>query len=95
MGARATLTRLQRPNGDEYDTTITTTANRDAIKQLMVYEEWFFDKKHSKIDVRIIALCPIWLGMDETGKFTRKPLFWIKYDDIRDLIRRSLHAKEI
>jgi gliding motility associated protien GldN len=89
MGAKATKTQLQRPNGQPFDTTITTTAKREDIKQLMVYEEWFFDKKHSKLDVRIIGLCPIWLGLDETGKLSRKPLFWIRYDDIRDVLSKK------
>jgi gliding motility associated protien GldN len=86
MGARATQMQLQRPDGRPYDTTVTTTAKREEIKQLLLYEEWFFDKKHSKMDVRIIGICPIWLGMDETGKLSRKPLCWIKYDEVRDLL---------
>jgi len=89
MGAKATPQQLQRPDGQPFDTIIRTSAKREDIKQLMVYEEWFFDKKHSKMDVRIIGLCPIWLGMDETGKLARKPLFWIKYDEIRDLLAKK------
>lgn len=89
MGSRSKPQQNQRPDGTVYDTVIVTTAKKEDIKQLMVYEEWFFDKKHSKIDVRIIAICPIWLGMDETGKFQRKQLFWVKYDEVRDLLARK------
>jgi gliding motility associated protien GldN len=89
MGSKATKTQLTRPDGTPFDTTIVTTAKKEDIKQLMVYEEWFFDKKYSKLDVRIIALCPIWLGLDETGKLSRKPLFWIKYDEVRDLLAKK------
>lgn len=89
MGSKATPKQLQRPDGTLYDTTIVTQARKEDIKQLMVYEEWFFDKKLSKIEVRIIALCPIYLGMDETGKLSRKQLFWVRYDEIRDLLAKK------
>jgi gliding motility associated protien GldN len=89
MGSKATQKQLQRPDGTPYDTTIISQARKEDIKQLMVYEEWFFDKKHSKMDVRIIALCPIYLGMDETGKLSRKQLFWVRYDEVRDLLAKK------
>jgi gliding motility associated protien GldN len=89
MGSKATKTQLTKADGQIIDTTIITTAKKEDIKQLMVYEEWFFDKKHSKIDVRIIAICPIWLGSDETGRKQRKPLFWIRYDEVRDLLAKK------
>jgi gliding motility associated protien GldN len=89
MGARATTQQIQTISGQFVDTVIRTTAKREDIKQLLVYEEWFFDKKLSKIDVRIIGLCPIWLGLDETGKLSRKPLCWIKYDEVRDLLAKK------
>ena len=89
MGSKATKTQLTKPDGTQFDTTIVTTAKKEDIKQLMIYEEWFFDKKHSKIDVRIIAMCPIYLGMDETGKLSRKQLFWIRYDEVRDLLAKK------
>jgi gliding motility associated protien GldN len=56
MGARATTQQIQTISGQFVDTVIRTTAKREDIKQLLVYEEWFFDKKLSKIDVRIIGL---------------------------------------
>jgi len=62
-------------------------ANPNEVKQYMLYEEWYFDKKLSKLDVRIIAICPYWLGMDQqTGQQQRIPLFWIKFNDVRDVL---------
>lgn len=73
--------------GNTKDSTIMEESNPNEVKQYMLYEEWFFDKKHSKLDVRIIAICPYWLGMDQqTGQMQRIPLFWIKFDDIRDVL---------
>ena len=60
------------------------------IKELRLYEEWFFDKKHSKLDVRIIAICPIYYNYDEATKTLRKSaVFWVKYDDLRDMLSKK------
>lgn len=73
--------------GNTKDSTIMEEANPNEVKQYMLYEEWYFDKKLSKLDVRIIAICPYWLGMDQqTGQQQRIPLFWIKFDDIRNIL---------
>jgi len=73
--------------GNTKDSTIMEEANPNEVKQYMLYEEWYFDKKLSKLDVRIIAICPYWLGMDpQTGQQQRIPLFWIKFDDVRDVL---------
>jgi gliding motility associated protien GldN len=73
--------------GNTKDSTIMDEANPNEVKQYMLYEEWYFDKKLSKLDVRIISICPYWLGMEpQTGQMQRIPLFWIKFDDIRDIL---------
>jgi gliding motility associated protien GldN len=62
-------------------------AKPEDVKQLLLYEEWFFDKKHSKMDVRIIAVQPIFMGLDvQAGRVLKKPLFWVKFDDLRDVL---------
>jgi gliding motility associated protien GldN len=62
----------------------------DLVKVLMVYEEWFFDKKHSKLDVRIIGICPIYFFQNpQTGRLEKKPVFWIRYDDARDILAKK------
>ena len=38
-------------------------AKPEEVKQLMLYEEWYFDKKLSKLDVRIIAIEPLLYGI--------------------------------
>jgi gliding motility associated protien GldN len=90
MGAGpATITKTD-VNGNPKDTTIIQPANPEYVKQLLVYEEWFFDKKHSKLDVRILGICPIYIKMDEvTGRPIRNKLFWVRYDEIRDILARK------
>lgn len=91
MGAVEKTQQIQiNDQGDTKDTTIKLTANPSEVKQLMVYEEWFFDKKHSRMDVRIIAIEPFYMAFDDQlGRVIRQPLFWIKYDEIRDALAKQ------
>jgi gliding motility associated protien GldN len=91
MGAGTKTIQIQLDAaGNTKDSTVSEPPNYDEVKQLMVYEEWFVDKKHSKLDVRIIAICPYWLGNDpELNRPMRTPLFWVKFDEIRDVLARN------
>jgi len=72
------------------DTLIKQDAKPEEVKQLILYEEWYFDKKLSKLDVRIIAVQPIYMAFDEqAGRILKKPLFWIKYDEVRDALAKQ------
>lgn len=75
--------------GATKDTTIKQDAKPEEVKQLMLYEEWYFDKKLSKLDVRIIAIQPFYMAFDDqAGRILKKPLFWIKYDEVRDALAK-------
>jgi gliding motility associated protien GldN len=76
--------------GATRDTVIKQEAKRSDVKKLTIYEEWYFDKKLGKLDVRIIAIQPVYMGFDDQlGRFANRPLFWIKYDDIRDALAKQ------
>lgn len=83
----------QKPNlitGIAKDTTEMLPMTSSGIKQLMVYEEWFFDKKHSVLSVRIIGICPIWMGLDPvSSRALKRRAFWIRYDEARDILSRK------
>ena len=51
--------------GATREDTVKQEAKPEEVKQLLLYEEWYFDKKLSKLDVRIIAIQPIYMGFDE------------------------------
>jgi gliding motility associated protien GldN len=73
--------------GRERDSTVTNMENPADIKQIMLLEEWFFDKKHSRLDVRIIGICPIYMGYDQiTARLVKRRLFWIRYEDVRQAL---------
>ena len=91
MGAKTKTQSIQiNAEGQTKDTVITDAAKPEEVKQLLVYEEWYFDKKLSKLDVRIIGMMPYWMGYDnDAGRALRKPLFWVKYDDLRDALAKQ------
>ena len=91
MGATTKTQSIQvNAEGATKDTVITESAKPEEVKQLLVYEEWYFDKKLSRLDVRIIGIMPYWMGFDQdAGRALRKPLFWIKFDDIRDVLAKN------
>jgi gliding motility associated protien GldN len=75
--------------GDSRDTTIKQDAKPEDVKQLLLYEEWYFNKKLSKLEVRIIGIQPFYMAYDaQAGYVLRKPLFWIKYDEARDALAK-------
>ena len=91
MGARERITHITiNAAGDTRDSTIKDEAKPDEVKQLMLYEQWYFDKKLSSLQVRIIAICPYYMGINpQGGKQQKVPLFWVKFDDIRDVLARN------
>jgi gliding motility associated protien GldN len=88
MGKDTTTTSVDDGNGGPpRDTTIIINENPADIKQLLLWEEWFFDKKHSRMDVRIVGICPIYLGFDmATSRLVKKRLFWVRYEDVRQTL---------
>src|SRR5674476_51425 len=76
--------------GATREDTVKQEAKPDEVKELLLYEEWYFDKKLSKLDVRIIAIQPIYMGFDEqVGRAKKIGLFWIKFDDVRDILAKK------
>jgi gliding motility associated protien GldN len=77
-------------DGATRDTVIKQDAKPEEVKQLLLYEEWYFDKKLSQMSVRIIGMQPYYMGYDEQlGYVLRKPLFWIRYDEVRDALAKQ------
>lgn len=59
------------------------------IKQFMIKEEWYFDKQNSRLQVRVVGICPIreyFRDDDMTGQVQRQKVFWIYYPEARDLL---------
>lgn len=57
------------------------------IKEFMIKEEWYFDKKLGRLNVRIIGICPIRVYTKSTGggipQVTKTQTFWIYFPEVR------------
>ena len=85
-----TVTIVDPLTGEPTTEVIQGTMNTDEVIQLLVKEMWFFDRKRSTMEVRIIGLCPIRLFYkdEDLGKedLQRKKLFWVKFPEARDIL---------
>jgi len=68
------------------------------VKELIVKEEWFFDKQYSTMQVRIIGICPVrhfyrtlQTGGEEeaAGELQRQPLFWVYFPEARKVLANT------
>ena len=89
MGATDEVTEIFNPETNLYEeVTYTREVRVEEVKQIMVKEVWFFDRNYSRMDVRIIGLCPIREYVDENGEAVRRQTFWINYPEARNLLAR-------
>lgn len=76
--------------GEFEDKTIQGEIRGEEIKQIMVKEEWFFDKQTSTMNVRIIGLCPVqeYYRDEDINRenVQRRKVFWIYYPEARELL---------
>jgi gliding motility associated protien GldN len=91
MGAKSRIESVQiNAAGATRDTTIMEKSNPADVKQILLYEEWYFDKKLGRLDVRIIAVEPFYMGYDtQLQRASRKGLFWVNFNEIRDVMARN------
>jgi len=60
------------------------------IKEYLIIEDRFFDKKRSVIDVRILGICPVAEIMNkETLEIEKVKLFWIWLPEARQLLANA------
>jgi gliding motility associated protien GldN len=94
FGAKATTEeKVNFDTGEREQVVIQGSVNPSDIKQYMIKEEWYFDKQASKLEVRIIGICPIREFVSEgdmSGEVKREKVFWIYYPEARNLLATNL-----
>ena len=90
LGARTdTITAYDPVTGVEEQTIVDNPADLGEIKQYFIQEEWFFDKKHSSMRVRIVGICPVRLYKHpETGIPARTATCWVYFPQLRNVMSR-------
>ena len=51
-----------------------------------VKEIYYLDQSTSTVRTKVISLCPVLVREDETGETRKYPLFWVPFEDVRDLL---------
>lgn len=69
-----------------HDTVIEHPFNPNNVLHWRVKEDWFFNKKTSQMQVRIMGIAPLYF--DEEAKI-EYPLFWVYYPGVRNLLARA------
>lgn len=89
----ASMDSLQRRNSEtgEMETVmVSNDIHTDEVKRLQIKELWYFNKRSSRLEVRIIALCPIREYVkDDAEGILKRELFWIDYNEFRDLFAKQ------
>nr|WP_321453691.1 gliding motility protein GldN [uncultured Carboxylicivirga sp.] len=93
MGAVSDTMTIQNPETGMYEQKVVEGEVRSTeFKQIMLKEIWFFDRNYSRMDVRIIGLCPIREyakeGEDGEGQVVQTQAFWIYFPEARGLLAR-------
>jgi len=69
--------------------------SRDVVKYWLK-EDWFFDANYSKIEVRILGICPVKIKKDIDGNILGyQQLFWLYYPNIRAIINNQVAFKKV
>lgn len=94
LGAGPETVTYTDENGVEVSETIQNTPTTSEVKQFILKEDWFFDRQHSSMDVRIIGLCPIRFYIKDgeaeiegvEPETRRSPAFWIYFPEARRIL---------
>jgi len=91
FGAAARTRKVRDPmTGDYVEKVIEGEIRGEEVKQIMIKEEWYFDKQTSTLNVRIIGICPIQEFYREEDinqeDVQRRQVFWIYYPEARGLL---------
>ncbi|GAF03451.1 type IX secretion system ring subunit PorN/GldN [Saccharicrinis fermentans] len=93
MGAVGDTMEVRQDDGTYVERVVAGDLRPEEIKQILVKEVWFFDRNYSRLDVRIIGLCPIREYTKSSGdgeeQVAKKQTFWIYFPQARDLFARN------
>ncbi|MGQ1891744.1 type IX secretion system ring protein PorN/GldN [Thermophagus sp. OGC60D27] len=93
LGAGVEKRMVTKADGSQSEEDIVVGPKTLEVKQVMVKEMWYFDRNYSRLDVRILGLCPIREYVDENfqgadgieGGVVKTLVFWVYFPEVRDL----------
>lgn len=86
-----TITKLNNETGERETVVVAGEVNTDEVKRLLIKELWYFNRRNSRLEVRVIALCPVREYTREDGYegIMKKRLFWVDYGEFRDILAKQ------
>jgi gliding motility associated protien GldN len=78
--------------GETETRTVVDEIRKEEVKQFMIKEEWYFDKQNSRLQVRIVGICPIqefYREGDDSRAVQRRKVFWVYYPETRNMLAKS------
>lgn len=93
MGAVSDTQEIRNPETGLYEKKVIEGEVRSTeFKQIMLKEIWFFDRNYSRMDVRIVGMCPIREFVKEgdggEGQIVQSQAFWVYFPEARPLLAR-------
>ncbi len=97
-----TLTRAKMDGSGDTTIIVKGQFHWGEVQELLIKEDWYFDKRLSQMFIRIIGVCPIRVyakefdaggeeGEDaEEVEVVKKQLFWIYYPDARKVLANTI-----
>ena len=94
MGSETRVEEIEQEDGTIEEREVSRGPQTREVKQVMVKEIWYFDRNYSKLDVRILGLCPIRQYTDENvdveegedASVVKQQVFWVYFPEARDLL---------
>jgi gliding motility associated protien GldN len=94
MGSRTETHEVEQEDGTLMEQEVTTGPQTQEVRQIMLKEIWFFDRNYSRLDVRILGICPIREyveeGIEEVAgeevAISQRQVFWVYFPEARDLL---------
>ncbi len=94
MGAVGDTLSVRQDDGTFADKVVAGELRPEQVKQILIKEVWFFDRNYSRLDVRIIGMCPIREyvklgGEGDDDQISKKATFWIYFPQARELFAKN------
>lgn len=95
MGAETRIEEVEQEDGTFEEKEVSRGPQTRQVKQIMIKEIWFFDRNYSKLDVRVMGICPIREFTDEDMEddedaedagVVKQQAFWVYFPEARDLL---------
>lgn len=84
-----TIKRRNNETGEMEQVVTAAEFHSDEVKRLQVKEIWYFNKRTSRLEVRIVAICPIReYTRDDIDGVQKRMLFWVDYGEFRDILSK-------